>query len=192
MTKEEFKNLNFQDKVSYLNSKLNEGQTVTRIREDIGIGEKGLQKEIKANGYKYDNKLKQYIPNTEANITANTTSNTNSNTQEKEIIVLDKNTTPILKESQEAAINFLEQNLEIFEMVVEKFKANTTSNTTSNTEQKQITIELIDDKHLKPQAKAFRVNMFVYEEWQKFCETQRYSKQDLLSMAMKEYIEKYK
>lgn len=192
MTKEEFENLNFKDKVSYLNDKLREGQTVIRIREDIGIGEKRLQKEIKANGYKYDNKLKQYIANTEANISANTISNTTSNTQEKEIIVLDKNTTPILKESQEAAINFLEQNLEIFEMVVEKFKANTTSNTSSNTEKKQITIELIDDKHLKPQAKAFRVNMFVYEEWQKFCETQRYSKQDLLSMAMKEYIEKYK
>jgi hypothetical protein len=192
MTKEEFENLNFKDKVSYLNDKLREGQTVIRIREDIGIGEKRLQKEIKANGYKYDNKLKQYIANTEANISANTISNTTSNTQEKEIVVLDKNTTPILKESQEAAINFLEQNLEIFEMVVEKFKANTTSNTSSNTEKKQITIELIDDKHLKPQAKAFRVNMFVYEEWQKFCETQRYSKQDLLSMAMKEYIEKYK
>lgn len=192
MTKEEFENLNFKDKVSYLNDKLREGQTVIRIREDIGIGEKRLQKEIKANGYKYDNKLKQYIANTEANISANTISNTNSNTKEKEIIVLDKNTTPILKESQKTAINFLEQNLEIFEMVVEKFKANTTSNTNSNTEKKQITIELIDDKHLKPQAKAFRVNMFVYEEWQKFCETQRYSKQDLLSMAMKEYIEKYK
>ncbi|MEG2985789.1 MAG: hypothetical protein RR835_13885 [Peptostreptococcaceae bacterium] len=188
MTKEEFENLNFKDKVSYLNDKLREGQTVIRIREDIGIGEKRLQKEIKANGYKYDNKLKQYIANTEANISANTI----SNTKEKEIIVLDKNTTPILKESQKTAINFLEQNLEIFEMVVEKFKANTTSNTNSNTEKKQITIELIDDKHLKPQAKAFRVNMFVYEEWQKFCETQRYSKQDLLSMAMKEYIEKYK
>ena len=176
MTKQEFENLNFQDKVSYLNDKLREGQTVTRIREDIGIGEKRLQKEIKVNGYKYDNKLKQYIRNTEVN----------------KMIVLDKNTTPILKESQKTAINFLEQNLEVFEKIVEKFKANTISNTNPNTEKKQITIELIDDKHLKPKAKAFRVNMFVYEEWQKFCETQRYSKQDLLSMAMKEYMEKYK
>lgn len=192
MTKEEFEKLNFQDKVAYLNDKLHEGQTVTKIREDIGIGEKRLQKEIKMNGYKYDNKLKQYIFNTETYISANTKSNTNSNTQGKDIIVLEKNTTPILKESQEAAINFLEQNLEIFEILVEKFKVNTKSNTNSNTDKKQITIELIDDKHLKPKAKAFRVNMFVYKEWQKFCETQRYSKQDLLSMAMKEYMEKYK
>ncbi|MGL5716061.1 MAG: hypothetical protein ACRCX2_23800, partial [Paraclostridium sp.] len=68
MTKDEFKNLNFKDKVLYLNERLSEGQTVIRIREDIGIGEKALQREIKANGYKYDNKLKQYIANTEANI----------------------------------------------------------------------------------------------------------------------------
>lgn len=192
MTKEEFENLNFKEKVSYLNDKLREGKTVIRIREDLGIGEKRLQKEIKTNGYKYDNKLKQYIPNTKVNISANTISNTTSNTKDNDIIVLEKNTTPILKESQEAAINFLEKNLEIFEMLVEKFKSNTTSNTNSNTEKPQITIELIDDKHLKPKAKAFRVNMFVYEEWQQFCETQRYSKQDLLSMAMKEYMEKYK
>ncbi len=192
MTKEEFKNLDFKDKVSYLNAKLSEGQTVIRIREDIGIGEKALQKEIKANGYKYDSKLKQYIANTEANINANTISNTSSNTHKKEIVVLDENTIPILKESQEVAINFLEENLEVFELIVEKFKANTMSNTTSNTEKNNIIVDLVDDKHLKPQAKAFRVNMFIYKEWQEFCENQRFSKQDLLSMAMKEYMEKYK
>lgn len=184
MNKEDFNNLNFEDKISYINNKLIEGQTVTKIRESIGIGEKTLQREIKSNGYKYDNKLKQY--------TANTTSNTESNTKINDIVVLDKNTNPILKESQKKAINFLEENIEVFEILVEKFKANTTSNTNSNTEKNQLIIDLIDDKHLKPQAKAFRVNMFVYKEWQEFCEKQRYSKQDLLSMAMKEYMEKYK
>lgn len=184
MNKEEFNRLNFEDKISYINTKLNEGQTVTKIRESIGIGEKALQREIKANGYKYDNKLKQYL--------ANTISNTESNTKKNDIVVLDKNTNPILKESQKKAINFLEENIEIFETLVEKFKANTTSNTNFNTDKSQIIIDLIDDKHLSPKAKAFRVNMFVYKEWQEFCEKQRYSKQDLLSMAMKEYMEKHK
>lgn len=184
MTKEKFQNLNFKDKINYLNTKLREGKTVTKIRQNIGVGEKTLQREIKANGYKYDNKLKQYVPNIQAN--------TISNTSDNKIVVLDKNTSPILKESQKIAINFLEQNLEVFEMLVEKFKANTTSNTDSNTDKKQIIIDLIDDKHLNPKAKAFRVNMFVYKKWQEFCEKQRYSKQDLLSMAMKEYMEKYK
>lgn len=180
MKKEKFNSLNFEDKISYINAQLMEGQTVSKIREEIGVGEKSLQKEIKLNGYKYDNKLKQYIINTE--------SNTNMN----DIVVLAKNNSQILKESQRRAISFLEENFEILELLVEKFKANTTSNTTSNTNKNQIIIDLIDDKHLNPKAKAFRVNMFVYKEWQEFCEKQRYSKQDLLSMAMKEYMDKYK
>ena len=180
MKKEKFNSLNFEDKISYINAKLMEGQTVSKIREEIGVGEKSLQKEIKLNGYKYDNKLKQYIINTE--------SNTNMN----DIVVLAKNNSQILKESQRRAISFLEENFEILELLVEKFKTNTTSNTTSNTNKNQIIIDLIDDKHLNPKAKAFRVNMFVYKEWQEFCEKQRYSKQDLLSMAMKEYMDKYK
>ena len=38
------------EKIAYLNDKLKEGQTVTKIREDIGIWEKALQREIRANG----------------------------------------------------------------------------------------------------------------------------------------------
>ena len=61
MNKEEFKMLSFTDKINYFNNKLREGQTVIRIREDIGIGEKGWQKEVKKNGYKYDTKSKIYV-----------------------------------------------------------------------------------------------------------------------------------
>ena len=47
MNKEQFNNLDFMEKIEYLNNKLKEDQTVIRIREDIGIGEKALQREIK-------------------------------------------------------------------------------------------------------------------------------------------------
>ena len=53
MTKEEFLELDINKKIEYLNEKLSEGQTVIRIREDLGIGEKSLQKIIRENGYKY-------------------------------------------------------------------------------------------------------------------------------------------
>ena len=125
MNKEEFNKLNFLDKIDYINTRLRKGQTVIRIREDIGIGEKALQKEIKANGYKYSSKEKQYISTTE---------------------------------------------------------------TTTN----YISINLIDDKHLNPKPKSIRINEFVYKDWQQFCENKHYSKQDLISMALKEYMEKYK
>ncbi|EPZ62068.1 hypothetical protein, partial [Paraclostridium sordellii] len=48
--------------INKINIKLKEGHTVTRIREDLGFGEKALQKLIKGSGYKYNPKLKQYTP----------------------------------------------------------------------------------------------------------------------------------
>ena len=122
------------------------------------------------------------------NKTANTVSNTNSNTQKKDIVVLDENTIPILKESQEIAINFLEENLEVFELIVEKFKANTMSNTTSNTEKNTIIVDLIDDKHLKHKPKLLELKCLFIRSGKKFCENQRFSKQDYYLMPIRKSI----
>lgn len=124
MNKDQFNNLDFMEKIEYLNNELKKGKTVI-IREDIGIGEKPLKREIKANGYRYNNKEKQYIHNTEA------------------------------------TTNYL-------------------------------IINLVEDKHLNPKPKSIRINEFVYQDWQQFCDEKHYNKQDLISMALKEYIEKYK
>lgn len=55
-----------------------------------------------------------------------------------------------------------------------------------------IVINLVDDKHLTSKPKSIRINEFIYQDWQEFCDTKHYSKQDLISMALKEYMEKYK
>ena len=173
MNKEVFNNMSFINKISYLNDKLKEGNTVKSIREDIGISEKLLQKEIRANGYKFDNKSKQY--------------KSISNKIDNEISVLDNNTNVLDIDLNNEKIQFYLDNFDLFKSIIDKFNSNTKSNTKSNT----ITIDLVDDKHLKPSAKGFRVNEFVYRDWQKFCDNQPYTKMDLLSMALKEYMEKY-
>ena len=78
--------------------------------------------------------------------------------------------------------------------MIEKYKASTksTTETTTETTTNYITIDLVDDKHLKPKPKSIRINEFIYQEWQEFCNRQHYSKMDLISMALKEYMEKYK
>ena len=86
-------------------------------------------------------------------------------------------------------IDYLTDNISILKEIIDKY-SNTKLNTKSNT---GIVIDLVDDKHLKPKPKAVRINYFVYDEWQKFCDENKYfSKQDLISMALKEYMEKYK
>ena len=178
MVKEEFKKLDTIDKINYINSKLEKGQTVIRIREDLGIGEKSLQKIIKEAGYVYNQKLRQYIPTTE------------STTKPLEVSVVETNTNTLLTTEKANTLDYLSNNINILMDMIEKYKTTTQSTTESTTN--YITIDLIDDKHLKPKPKSIRINEFVYQDWQEFCDKQHYSKMDLISMALKEYMEKYK
>ena len=180
MNKEKFNKLNIHDKIEYLNRKLIEGYTVTRIRENIGISEKYLQKEIRESGYKYNQKLKQYLPTTETT----TTSTTNN-----ELDVVPNNTL-VVDENKMNILNYLEENFSVLNEFIEKYKSTTTSTTETTTQ--SIVINLVDDKHLLPKPKSIRVNEFVYRDWQIFCENNKYySKQDLISMALKEYMKNH-
>ena len=180
MNKEQFNNLDFMEKIEYLNNKLKEGQTVIRIREDIGIGEKALQREVKANGYRYNSKTKQYMTTTEILPTI---------VADKTIIAGNENTFVVPKQ-QKQILGYLENNFEVLQEFLEKYKSTTRATTEITTN--HIVINLVDDKHLNPKPKSIRINEFVYQDWQQFCETKHYSKQDLISMALKEYMNKYK
>lgn len=188
MNKDQFNSLDFMEKIEYLNDKLREGKTVTKIREDIGIGEKALQREIKANGYRYNNKERQYVPTTKS-----TTEILPTIVEEKDTIVLNENTFVVPKQQQQI-LGYLESNFEVLQEFLEKYKSTTkpTTETTTETTTNHIVINLVDDKHLNPKPKSIRINEFVYQDWQKFCQAKHYSKQDLISMALKEYMEKYK
>lgn len=180
MNKEQFNNLDFMEKIEYLNNKLREGQTVIRIREDIGIGEKALQREVKANGYRYNSKIKQYTATTEIIPTI---------VADKTTFVGNENTFVVPKQ-QKQILGYLEKNFEVLQEFLEKYKSTTRATTETTTN--HIVINLVDDKHLNPKPKSIRINEFVYQDWQQFCETKHYSKQDLISMALKEYMDKYK
>lgn len=158
--------------INKINSKLKQGNTVIRIREDLGIGEKALQKIVKSSGYKYNPKLKQYIPIENKN----------------KIVVLD-NTTNTLQKEQAKILSYLGENFDVLVEFMEKYKSTTRTTTESTTN--HITIDLIDDKHLNPKPKSIRINEFVYRDWQRFCDKQHFSKMDLISMALKEYMDKY-
>ena len=160
--------LSFTDKINYFNNKLREGQTVTSIRKDIGIGEKTWQKEVKLNGYKYDPKSKIYVENktTIETTTISTTSNKSINS---------------LQKKHGEIQDYILGNFNILKEIIEKYKSTTEATTTTT------------DKHLSPKPKSIRINEFVYKDWQKFCDENKiYSKQELISMALKEYMEKYR
>lgn len=162
--------------INYVNSLLHKGNTVKEIREILGYSEKKFQKEIKSLGYKYEQKLKQYIPLNDSNCNSNTLCNTASNTNE----IID-----IQKES----LNFIGENIELLKEMIMYYKRNKESNTNNY----GIVIDLIDDKAIdNGNPKSVRINQHVWLEWQEFTKKTTFSSKDLISMALKEYMNKYK
>ena len=191
MTKDEFIELNVIDKIKYINAELKTGKKVLEVRKNLGVSEKDIQKLMKDNSYKYNQKLKQYIPTTENTTVATTNSTTQTTTESTTMdlqtseVNIGKNT--LLTVENANTLDYLSSNMDILIDIIEKYKTTTATTTGGN----YITIDLVDDKHLKPKPKSIRINEFVYQDWQKFCEKQHHSKMDLISMALKEYMEKY-
>lgn len=55
-----------------------------------------------------------------------------------------------------------------------------------------INIDLPDDSEINSGPKSIRVNHYIWNDWKKFCElNDGYSKKQLISMALKEFMEKH-
>lgn len=169
--------------INLINNMLLEGKTVKEVRQGLGVSEKKFQKEIKLMGYKFDQKKKAYIKEQEPHIdTLNplemetTASTTQTATQ-----------STTLTPTQSTTVNYLTENMEVLKQLLENYKRNTVPNNN-----KDIIINLISDKHLKPSPKSIRINEFVWRDWLEFTKDLTYNKGDLISMALKEFIENHK
>lgn len=191
MTKDIFIILNIDEQIEFLNKKLNKGSTVQEIRSSIGIGEKALQKIIKSNGYKYNQQLKQYIKNDtkviqnyQEEITSTLESNLETENNKDNTLVIPNN-------YKNDLIELLDAKNKIFEMLKEYEKGYYKSDTP--------VIEVIQNDGIKINKfegnitqTSFKLHNEALEQWKEFCINHKeFSKQDLLSMALIEYIEKY-
>ena len=74
----------------------------------------------------------------------------------------------------------LEQQIEVFKAELDELR------------RPEIFIDLEDDSEMSSSPKSVRVNYFVWEDWQRFCElNDEHSKKQLISMALKEFMEKH-
>lgn len=167
-----------------INNYLKEGKTVKEIREILGYSEKSYQKKIKELGYKYNQKEKQYILGN-VEIMPVKASNTTCNT----VSITSDNITNLITKDQEEGLNFISENIQDLQEMLMYYKRNKECNTVN----RGIVINLIDDKDIdngKPV--SVRVNKHIWKEWQEFTKDINYSSKELVSMALKEYMEKYK
>lgn len=187
MNKIQFLELSIDDKINYLNERLKEGNTVTSIREYIGIGEKSLQKIVKEAGYKYSQKNREYYKYT--------TDTSLSDHQENNILINSdeyKDSTNILQTYKNDLIELINAKEDIFNIIKEYKSRAYYKDTTDIIE--VVAIQGIQIKEFNTQARATSVRIYdeTLRKWKKFCnDNKKYSNQDLLSMALEEYMLKH-
>lgn len=166
--------------VNYINKLLQEGKTVKDIRTILGVGEKLFQKQIKALNYKYNQKTRRYEPIGEVLSTSSTNYSVNTN---KPLKIENRTTT--LTTTEKATIQFLDKNIELIKQLLDNYKATTRHNKTD------IIINLINDKKLNPKPKSVRINEFVWKDWLEFTKDLPFSKSDLISQALLEFMKNH-
>lgn len=83
-------------------------------------------------------------------------------------------------------IQFLGENIDLIKQLLNNYKATTSHN------KSDIVINLINDKKLNPKPKSVRINEYVWKDWLKFTKDLPFSKADLISQALVEFMERHK
>ena len=183
MNGEQFKALEVEQQVEYVNGLLEQGDTVDNIRTVLGVGKNYIGNNFKKGGYTRDKATGYYmkaITTVATNETTNTT-NTTAVVKANKKVVKDKQGTNNTK-SLEDRINSLEKQIEGIVAMLDN-----TNNTTVTTE---LNIKTFEGKKV---ARSYKVNIEVQKQFKAFCKAHsEYEVGDILANAMLEFMNKYK
>lgn len=197
MNKEEFNKLEVVEQIQYINNQLENNSSITSVCKSIGIGRSTVRDRFKKANYSYSKDLNKYIHNKcitdvmKANIEVNSRYisseiNKENNNNITDVIQKDTVTEIINKSDEEIKTNLLDlvSNYDVLKDIIELHRRNT------SVIKQQI---VIDIEESDSKLATLRVNSKVLEQFNDFCkDNKQYKKVDLLSQAIKEFIEKYK
>lgn len=190
----DFINKSFNNQLEILNNLLSDGLTVKEVRANLGIGEKALQKIIKKNGYKYDQRQKKYISNTEV-----VKSNTSNESVEKYIDNEGyQNNIPVTFRSEEY-YKLLEMIKNYDDMITkskqidqvyEWYKKKILDENIIDIEIPKLQIlDNVEQKEIV--TRSFKLYADVNKDFKSFCNKSNYKAQDIVSVALREFLDKY-
>ena len=181
MNGEQFKALEVEKQVEYINSQLEKGDTVDNIRVVLGVGKNYIGTNFKKGGYVKDRATGLYIKAGQENI--NTTNTTALNKANKKV-TKDKQSINNTK-SLENRIESLERQIEGIMAILE-----TTNNTNTTVATNEIEIKTFKGEKV---ARSYKVNKEVQKQFKAFCKAHsEYEVGDILANAMLEYMNKFK
>lgn len=192
MDREEFKGMTDQERIDWVCKEYNKGKTTSQIVKEYNLAKNTVGDTFRRNGYVVDKITGQYVINSSEHVKV-------TQNQHKPNIVLDdkkeklENILP--EEIKENLLQMIawykkqreteEEREEIFEWIKKNMK---------NKDLIEVPEITIDKQQLTGDVKtrSFTIYSEVLQKFNDFCLEQPYSKQDLLSMALLEYIDRYK
>ena len=184
MNGEQFKALEVEQQVEYINGLLEQGDTVDNIRIALGVGKNYIRNSFKKGGYVKDRATGLYILVGEAKAENKVNSTKKANRK-------------VLESKMEGdRIKVLETKIEGLETNLEQIKAmlNTIVTKSNNT---NTTIGIIDTEIKTFEtdnlvSRSYKVDADVQQAFKVFCRVNgKYNISDILSNAMLEYMEKF-
>ena len=196
MTKDQFNQLEVIEQIEYINNQLENNSTLTLVCKDLGIGRSTIRDRFKKINYIYSKDLNRYVYNDSVTdvLQKGTTENNKciagvihkeNNVSNTLVARVDKVTDIINRsevEIKETIIDIV-NNYDVLKEIIELHRRNT------SVIKQQITIDVEEsDSKLT----TLRVNSKILDKFNEFCsKNKQFKKVDLLSQAIKEFIEKY-
>lgn len=168
---------NISEVVKYINSELSKGRTQKDIElNDFGVNERVIAKRLGKRGYKKIDNQFQLLSKCDNNV----------------IIKKDKNNSNSLSAPKDNNLNDVMKNLiKNYDVIMEIIKEHKAKKNIKS-ENINIIIELPKETQ-KDFRTSIRINNVIWQQFDKFIEDHKeFTKRDLLSMALKEYMENHK
>lgn len=182
MERNEFDELKAIEQVKYINKKLNEGNTLTNICKSIGIGRTTIRDRFKIISYEYNKTTKQYESFIEIIEADNIDKKSEILESSNKVVgaTLDKS-----KVLEDIVLNYSDMNNK-FNEVYEWYKLQSSEKVV---EDKKL---VIDDFEGEVVTRSYKLYESIQKEFAEFCKGNKYKVQDILSQAIKNFLEEYK
>ena len=190
MNSTDFKELDIESKVKYVNELLQQGDSVDNIRTTLGIGKNYIANTFAKGGYKLNRNINQYIKCDD--VVTNTTNVVKQNIKPSEPKKKTNNINTndsYYKALEEGQIKDIQKQINLINNRLDN-NSITTNVVTDTTSIIHSDIDKLRNKYTT--SSHYRIYKDIQEEFKAFCkEHKQYKVQDIISSAIKEYLDKY-
>lgn len=189
MNSTDFKELDIESKVKYVNELLQQGDSVDNIRTTLGIGKNYIANTFAKGGYKLNRNINQYIKCDD--VVTNTTNVVKQNIKpsEPKKETNNINTKDSYYKALEGQIKDIQKQINLINNRLDNnsITTNVVTDTTSI-----IHSDIDKLRNTDTTSSHYRIYKDIQEEFKAFCkEHKQYKVQDIISSAIKEYLDKY-